>query len=405
MKKTFLFTTIAIGLIGLLGFSYVPKEKQAKQESHITTTINKKDRKVNTSDSEPLDSNATYYLVAKNYGQNGEGVFYQNSISLSNSAIVTSTHRSYGVGEFDLIVDGNISRTGLQFTSELDSGVYKLDAVFLYNATTHSNLLRIYFASQGLFQRSYCAILCKNILYTAGDFYWYLNEFFDIYLLDGGSFSFNSQINYYAPYGQDIDTDFVNDSNMTSSSSYSFKTILEGQPFYSGGLVFDTIRLRYDSAQALSYYDNSGARQTWTASQFAGYSWIEYVNSVSNRIIVVNQRLTQAWNSGNSSGVVQSKGSRWVSTEYQKIQFFNEPNQTIITTLSTLNNSSYQANTYVIANNDVGLGGAFTLLSQAFSSWIPILSVSIVPGITLGMLIFLPLIAGIIILIIWIVKR
>lgn len=58
-----------------------------------------------------------------------------------------------------------------------------------------------------------------------------------------------------------------------------------------------------------------------------------------------------------------------------------------------------------VATSDVGLGGVFTLMGTAFTSFIPLFQIQIIPGITLGLLFFLPLIGTIIIVIIRLVKR
>lgn len=54
---------------------------------------------------------------------------------------------------------------------------------------------------------------------------------------------------------------------------------------------------------------------------------------------------------------------------------------------------------------DVGTGNAIGLISTAFSGMVPILGISIFPNITLGLLLFLPLIGGIIVLIIKAVSK
>lgn len=65
-------------------------------------------------------------------------------------------------------------------------------------------------------------------------------------------------------------------------------------------------------------------------------------------------------------------------------------------------------NGYVSEGNYLAIGasgGVFDLMSGAFNGLLPILSVQILPNITLGILLFLPLIGGIIVIIIRVIKK
>jgi len=56
-------------------------------------------------------------------------------------------------------------------------------------------------------------------------------------------------------------------------------------------------------------------------------------------------------------------------------------------------------------NSSNGLGGVFTLIASAFTGLMPLLNIQILPNITLGLLLFIPLIATIIIVVIRLVKK
>lgn len=219
------------------------------------------------------------------------------------------------------------------------------------------------------------------------------------------TFTFAYQINYYALYNSNIDNMFINDNTFDIGSLPQSKVLFEGVQFTSGGQTFDTIRLWYQNAQALSYLDSNKNRQTWTASGFASFIYMEYFNSTTNKIEVVNTRLTKEYQNGNTTGIDQERGSIWVSSPYQTLTFAEPLTEEQITQLARLNNANIYGNTYIGNNGDIGLGSTFTLLGQAFTSWTGLLSIQVLPNITLGLLIFLPMIVGIIILIVWIVKR
>lgn len=85
------------------------------------------------------------------------------------------------------------------------------------------------------------------------------------------------------------------------------------------------------------------------------------------------------------------------NTNYNGGVFSNFDNSR--TALSTFN----IGNTGVLTpNNDTNI---FTLFTSAFSSLTSLFAIQIFPNISLGLLFFLPLVVGIIIAIIWIVKR
>lgn len=107
----------------------------------------------------------------------------------------------------------------------------------------------------------------------------------------------------------------------------------------------------------------------------------------------------------------KSIGVYEASTPYLNRVGFSEPmntrslainNMTIRDILEfDMTQNDYGINT----NGYVTIGNVFVLISSAFSSVMPLLSVVIVPGITIGMLLFIPIILTIIIVVIKLVKR
>lgn len=216
-------------------------------------------------------------------------------------------------------------------------------------------------------------------------------------------FEFAKQINYYAPYGDNISSFAVNDGDMQAPNS--FRVYEYNLPvFYSGGYIWNKVVVRYINAVALRWYDSEGKVQTFGQNSFASYMWMEYQNTITNKILVVNSRNSETYEIVNGMTQVTINSSSWLSNDFRNLLFFQEPSSEQKLNLSQFNNNIY-GDSFQNTTTDVGLGNVFQLLSLAFASWIPILSIQIVPGITIGLLMFLPLIAGIIVLVIWIVKR
>lgn len=153
-------------------------------------------------------------------------------------------------------------------------------------------------------------------------------------------------------------------------------------------------------------------------------SMVEFRDAESGRWSSVAE---QAWEWQSASTGVATASMHWVNAKYQKLTFYAAPtNPTYLTICQYSVNaggsySPFPAMTYygltfgdwfglesswaspsVI---DVGTGNALALVGDAFASIIPILSIQILPNISLGLLIFLPLIAGIVVLIIKVVSK
>ena len=126
-------------------------------------------------------------------------------------------------------------------------------------------------------------------------------------------------------------------------------------------------------------------------------------NSLSNFTLQVATR-NKYLNSDSDTCINQNVS--WLGSEYKTLHFYKVVDeQSYYYQVLTMANNNLVANGFNNGTTDVGLGGAFSLLATAFSSISGILAISLFPGITLGLLLFLPLIVGIIIAIIWLIKK
>lgn len=419
MKKKLLYSLITFGLTALIGVGAFVGLNHKPIKETMAIEAPKKYAKITPTSDNPLDSSKTYYLVAKDYSRNGLGTFYyQTPINIDNSAYAGHNpgNNFLYIASFDVIDNSTLTRLLLVYRFELSAGTYRIKEVSLENTTSGQDRIDIYNASAGVFNRQNCAFTCTNFVraFDQGDnnydVYPSLNQFFDIYDLStyAESYDFNKAFNFNNFY-QVTNTFFAQPYNpvvgATTTTTGWEKTYQLGL-FYSGGLVFDSIKVSFGRNNGY-YFEtapNSKEYKTYNVNAVNASNYyflsMEYVNSATNFTITACNRTSFTQGDNNYIDFLPA----WSNQGFKELQFQNQIdslfNRSVFNSLS----DTEQLNTPT-AHTDIGMGNAFSLIGQAFTAWLPILSVSVIPGITLGTLIFLPLIAGIIILIIWIVKR
>lgn len=218
-----------------------------------------------------------------------------------------------------------------------------------------------------------------------------------------GIFTFNKNFNYNAPYSRSTDSTFIVDGNYNNSTSLIIKSLYVGQ-FVSNHNVFDTLKLYYLSGDNTRYIDETNLVKVASGSQLGYYIYMEYYYSKTGYTKMVNYRDYVSRNdSNNNTQTCVVNNALWVNNEYQNIYFIYDLSVDSSNNLTKFNN--YDVYNGINTYDDTGIGSAFNLLTLSFSSLIPLLSIQILPNITIGLLLFMPLIVGIIIFVIWLVKR
>lgn len=220
------------------------------------------------------------------------------------------------------------------------------------------------------------------------------------------NFDFNTQINRYAMIGQS-NTVF---GRVEANSPYLGNNwCLKG--YFKDGLnnYYQGIKILYTQANGTGYLDTS---TNITSQQYkvfdlngAQYTYLTFVRTDGTEVIVNKSVYIQFDNKETYTAT-----SEWVADSFRHLTVFyldnvNTPlplqNYTPLEVLQMFNNNTY--------NNDLGgLGGAtgvFGLLGQAFQSVASILNMQIIPGITLGLFIFIPFSIMILIACVWLFKR
>lgn len=275
------------------------------------------------------------------------------------------------------------------------------------NVIDTSFLDKVYLLQGSIQNMVFGPVGSSTLIEDISQIYDYLKDIFEVtFKSDKPWFNFNNQINYNAPYNASLSADYISDDYFTSASVHIEKSIFGDSYnfdywFKVAGQYFNDINLTYLSAQATSF-DDSG--EPVISNGYGYYSFMSFTNSITGKILVVNTRNYSSYIKGSGQGIYFTRSSDWVSGSYKNLELLFTPTSEQLSILNTLNNDSNVPNqTY--SKEDIGLGGAFTLLGQAFSSVAGLLAIQVLPNITLGLLLFLPLIVGIIIAIIWIVKR
>lgn len=215
------------------------------------------------------------------------------------------------------------------------------------------------------------------------------------------TFDFNYNINRYGPLMSNNEVF----SNYGASNQLGSNFVVRGYFKDSLNNYYNAIKITYLQANGSNYIDSKGEAHLWDADS-ASFAYLEYIKTDNTSIMVnFNDYITM----GNKR--LYSASSTWVSDNFRHITIVyldkftsNLPINDLspLEVLNTFNNN-------VIGSNELGgLGGSsgvFGLLSQGFKSVASILSMEIIPGISLGLFIFIPFSIMILITCVWLFKR
>lgn len=207
--------------------------------------------------------------------------------------------------------------------------------------------------------------------------------------------------------------------NLNNISIINFNTtygIIFSSPksFYCNGYTYDTLKIYATALDNNTYVSYDGKNAVKFQGANTGYAFINmlvYENSYTNKSIMVCS-INSIIREGGEAVVLNSY--KWINDNYKYIKildssfnpatnFFGQNGNSGLSILQTGNNNNigFITSTTIINSNY----NPFTLFTTAFSSLTSLMNIQIIPGLTLGLLFFLPLVVGIIIAIIWIVKR
>jgi len=241
-----------------------------------------------------------------------------------------------------------------------------------------------------------------------------LNWFYTINLVD--TFTFNKEYNYNAPVSNNLNNDYIDKyilmdgwQNEYISSYYRGKS-LSLPYFISNGQVFN--KILWVTEWSTSQGTGNEILYATSENDYYGipdgkevFSRLEYVNTNTNTSVIVNMRNTYTGYSSVFSLPYNAyvDGSTWINDAYRYLTILGN-----LTTQQQININAFNNNNQTSVSGFVGSGSVdnvFTLVASSFTAWLPVLSTYLLPGITIGMLLFIPLVAMLVFAIIRIIKK
>jgi len=225
-------------------------------------------------------------------------------------------------------------------------------------------------------------------------------------------FEFNKTFNYNAPENLPVGNQLWYQTGMDNSDIHAeYHIDYQIGYFTSNNLLFDTIRYVYKSSKGVSFikegeiFDENSAMNG--ADDYAFYYELMYINTSTNYELVVNYR-NQYWyeSAYGLPGYYFTDGTTWYNDTFRNITILaplSEQNRIQLQAFNNNNQSSISGN--VVSGGTYGDNNVFSLIGSAFTSLLPMLNIAILPGITLGILLFVPLVAMLVFAIIRIIKK
>jgi len=217
-------------------------------------------------------------------------------------------------------------------------------------------------------------------------------------------FTINKNFNYNAHFGSTLESNFV--TKFWSGTSGMGTLTYDFPLFISNGEIFNRIELYFISGYGTRYVTSSRSTEPLTNDNESTCYYLNmlYKNTQTNTSRLVNRRANVYVDDDGTPQNALCPGSLWENNEYQVLYFQTDLSEVQKNNVAQFNNYDVY-NGFEGINEDVGLSNVFTLLGGAFTSLISLFKIELLPGISIGLLFFMPLIVGIILLIIWLVKR
>lgn len=226
--------------------------------------------------------------------------------------------------------------------------------------------------------------------------------------------NFNNQINRYAPLGQDNSVFAV---GHTTGTHVFFKGLFRD----AQGLLYNEMSATYVAGGA-SQYTTDGSNvyiqpSEPISSMFISLSYRRVLEmsseGVSTNLLTVNHA---SYTTVGDKYPVYTNNSTWLSYYFQSIDILYIDNSydysglptgnyTRLDVLTSLNNTSVVNGGGLSGGGTIGGNSPFSLIGSAFSALLPLFNVYLWPGVTIGLLLVIPLIASIVLFIVWLFKR
>lgn len=230
-------------------------------------------------------------------------------------------------------------------------------------------------------------------------------------------FIFNEDFNYNAPVTLSRNTQYIDTSNfhlndgwsLTDESTVGYHEYCEYMfdmpEFISGNQTFDAICWVVDASDAVLYVNPNNLNDYYAGPLGSHtYARLYYYNSREENYVLVNTRNIYTGYSNTFSKPYEAymESTTWTNVEYRYLTFLESPNDSVRGMLLAFNNNNQFYDGGLYDTSDVNV---FTLIGGAFASWVPIFGISLLPSITIGMLLVVPLIVTIVLFIVKLLRK
>lgn len=214
-------------------------------------------------------------------------------------------------------------------------------------------------------------------------------------------FEFNKVFNYNAPLGLGLTQQFGANISYATDIGGIYRITINTGRFLSNNSFYDAIVVDYLNAGACTYQID-GVLRNGTQDNLS-YFALGYRREGESLIDFINYRDNANGYKDNSAITYVISSTTWVNDSYRYITLYDSLSHEVEIKLNSFNNNNQNAYNGSSVGNEVT--NVFTLVASAFTGLLPILSVYILPSVTLGTLLFVPLVATIVFVIIKTIKK
>lgn len=256
-------------------------------------------------------------------------------------------------------------------------------------------------------QRISLTIVFDLLVDKLGDFitpYFNLSSFY-IEATYSFNWYFNFNINYNCAFGPfNYELPFFKWTNYDWSANgptFNFRFVCDGVMYK--GLHFSYANNYNSATNGHNYFrDIEGSLIDETGYDFGYFTHLSYINMDNTETIVFSRNISYlSYENGSNTYEVKEVGGSWVSFKYRSLQVLANDSDVVdlLNNLNTIGDTEYNGYT------SYQYYDVFSLIGLGFTSLIGLFNISLLPGITLGLLLFMPLMVSIIIIVVRMVKK
>ena len=400
-KVTFIISLVLNGLFTLLVIIglCLPKASNTANNNRPQKALRQTNNAINDFIS---NSNCLGYDLNEPYSENKDKLSYSNQTFtyfnvLNNFIFWGNTGETHSVDNLKITLD--IHYPFINFDS------ITIDCLNLSNQSVYK---RYYQYIDGRFEANSTGSLYDTQTFAVAINNNYNGDYQEVNTLFASLFP---PLNYYDIHlaeNWNIHTLFGDGVFFIGAQTSQTLTIVNNAVFSVNGQFFTTIKVRIEADHdRVVAKDSSGVYTAYEYQQGYGFiSFVMFENNLTGRQLIVMSLETNIGTSENSGYIKDSL--HFINSNYQYVRLFDYNLRTSCTSPRPI--SYYDL---FFMNNSIGqnggsygeIGDVFGLFTQTFSGLTGLFSIKVLNGITIGMLLFLPLVGIIIFAIIKIIKK